>query len=91
MILRSSGALKISQSRRSTTLGPHSVVAKRLMKGLMMKMPQNSPRTRQRAMGLKKRKREKRKVRRRLRRMRMRRWSWKILSKPTAKGMEDRL
>lgn len=50
-------------------------VEKRQLKGRMMKMLQNSPRTRQKVMGLKKRKKEKRrkrKARRRLKR-RMRR------------------
>ena len=68
------------------------VVANRQMKGRMIKTPQNNPRTRQKAMGLKKRKKEKkkRKVRRRPRR-RTRRWSSKIKSKPTARAMEDKL
>ena len=69
------------------------VVAKRQMKGRMIKTPQNNPRTRQKAMGLKKRKKErrkKRKVRRRPRR-RTRRCSSKIKSKPTARAMEDKL
>ena len=68
-------------------------VEKRQLKGRMMKTLQNSPRTRQKVMGLKKRKKEKRrkrKARRRLKR-RMRRWSSKIKSKLTARVMEDRI
>ena len=69
------------------------VVAKRQMKGRMMKTPQNSPRTRQKAMGLKKRKKEKRKKRkeRRRPRRRTRRWPSKIKSKLTVRAMEDKL